>query len=283
MQKLFVEDNDALKIHFDEMSKIPLLTREEEPALIKKAHEGDKAARDKVISANMKFVAKIAMQYRNRGVEYEDLLSEGYLGLMRALDHFDENKGYHFISYAVWWIRQGMLKAISDYGRVIRLPANKEVELHKLNRTLQDVRHSGRKSREEELEGTAKTLGMSKEYVQDLINISREMISLDDSKGDGSDETLLNTTEDTRISPEKDAMDSCLNSEIKEMISSLDKKSSYVLDMRYGLSGQGERTLKDLGKKMNLSRERVRQIELGAIKKLRSSERCREVLMDYVA
>ena len=131
MANVSAKDLDVVRIHLNEITKIPLLTNDEETQLATKAAAGDKAARDKLLTSNMRFVIKIASQYLNKGLEYEDLISEGYLGLMKALDHFDVSKGYHFISYAVWWIRQSIMKAIVDFGRPIRLPVNKDAELTK--------------------------------------------------------------------------------------------------------------------------------------------------------
>lgn len=284
MAGLTANEDDSLKIHFNEVSKVPLLTREEEVSLAKRSREGDKSARDSLIKANMKFVAKIANQYKGCGVEYEDLLSEGYIGLMKAAEHFDEQKGYHFISYAVWWIRQRMLKFILDSSRMIRLPVNKEAEIRKLNAAMKEISLDDAKSEDEIVHAVAEKCGMEEARVSNLMNISKSVLSLDSCTGESGDRASEAADMSGEHSPEKSAMNAVLNSEIKDVISSLgDAKASYVLDMRYGLSGQGEWTLKDLSEKMNLSRERVRQIEQGALRKLRASNRCKDVLMDYVA
>ena len=152
MTSVSAKDLDVVRIHLNEIKKIPLLTNDEEIQLATRAAAGDKAARDKLLTSNMRFVIKIASQYLNKGLEYEDLISEGYLGLMKALDHFDVSKGYHFISYAVWWIRQSIMKAIVDFGRPIRLPVNKDAELTEIKRACHSVNPHGKKSEEEELE-----------------------------------------------------------------------------------------------------------------------------------
>lgn len=283
MTNVSAKDLDVVRIHLNEIKKIPLLTNDEETQLATRAAAGDKAARDKLLTSNMRFVIKIASQYLNKGLEYEDLISEGYLGLMKALDHFDVSKGYHFISYAVWWIRQSIMKAIVDFGRPIRLPVNKDAELTEIKRACHSVNPHGKKSEEEELEEVALKLGMTKHHIREMLNISQEMISLDSPISGDSDTALVDTVSAGTFTPEDAAIDASLKTEIDKAFVGLDKKSVEVLNMRYGLNGQGERTLKEVGEKMNLSRERVRQIEKHAIAKIRANKICDISLKDYVA
>lgn len=283
MTSVSAKDLDVVRIHLNEIKKIPLLTNDEETQLATRAAAGDKAARDKLLTSNMRFVIKIASQYLNKGLEYEDLISEGYLGLMKALDHFDVSKGYHFISYAVWWIRQSIMKAIVDFGRPIRLPVNKDAELTEIKRACHSVNPHGKKSEEEELEEVALKLGMTKHHIREMLNISQEMISLDSPISGDSDTALVDTVSAGTFTPEDAAIDASLKNEIDKAFVGLDKKSVEVLNMRYGLNGQGERTLKEVGEKMNLSRERVRQIEKHAIAKIRANKICDVSLKDYVA
>lgn len=283
MTSVSAKDLDVVRIHLNEIKKIPLLTNDEETQLATRAAAGDKAARDKLLTSNMRFVIKIASQYLNKGLEYEDLISEGYLGLMKALDHFDVSKGYHFISYAVWWIRQSIMKAIVDFGRPIRLPVNKDAELTEIKRACHSVNPHGKKSEEEELEEVALKLGMTKHHIREMLNISQEMISLDSPISGDSDTALVDTVSAGTFTPEDAAIDASLKTEIDKAFVGLDKKSVDVLNMRYGLNGQGERTLKEVGEKMNLSRERVRQIEKHAIAKIRANKICDISLKDYVA
>lgn len=283
MTSVSAKDLDVVRIHLNEIKKIPLLTNDEEIQLATRAAAGDKAARDKLLTSNMRFVIKIASQYLNKGLEYEDLISEGYLGLMKALDHFDVSKGYHFISYAVWWIRQSIMKAIVDFGRPIRLPVNKDAELTEIKRACHSVNPHGKKSEEEELEEVALKLGMTKHHIREMLNISQEMISLDSPISGDSDTALVDTVSAGTFTPEDTAIDASLKTEIDKAFVGLDKKSVEVLNMRYGLNGQGERTLKEVGEKMNLSRERVRQIEKHAIAKIRANKICDISLKDYVA
>ena len=283
MTSVSAKDLDVVRIHLNEIKKIPLLTNDEETQLATRAAAGDKAARDKLLTSNMRFFIKIASQYLNKGLEYEDLISEGYLGLMKALDHFDVSKGYHFISYAVWWIRQSIMKAIVDFGRPIRLPVNKDAELTEIKRACHSVNPHGKKSEEEELEEVALKLGMTKHHIREMLNISQEMISLDSPISGDSDTALVDTVSAGTFTPEDAAIDASLKTEIDKAFVGLDKKSVEVLNMRYGLNGQGERTLKEVGEKMNLSRERVRQIEKHAIAKIRANKICDISLKDYVA
>lgn len=283
MTSVSAKDLDVVRIHLNEIKKIPLLTNDEEIQLATRVAAGDKAARDKLLTSNMRFVIKIASQYLNKGLEYEDLISEGYLGLMKALDHFDVSKGYHFISYAVWWIRQSIMKAIVDFGRPIRLPVNKDAELTEIKRACHSVNPHGKKSEEEELEEVALKLGMTKHHIREMLNISQEMISLDSPISGDSDTALVDTVSAGTFTPEDAAIDASLKTEIDKAFVGLDKKSVEVLNMRYGLNGQGERTLKEVGEKMNLSRERVRQIEKHAIAKIRANKICDISLKDYVA
>ena len=283
MTSVSAKDLDVVRIHLNEIKKIPLLTNDEEIQLATRAAAGDKAARDKLLTSNMRFVIKIASQYLNKGLEYEDLISEGYLGLMKALDHFDVSKGYHFISYAVRWIRQSIMKAIVDFGRPIRLPVNKDAELTEIKRACHSVNPHGKKSEEEELEEVALKLGMTKHHIREMLNISQEMISLDSPISGDSDTALVDTVSAGTFTPEDAAIDASLKTEIDKAFVGLDKKSVEVLNMRYGLNGQGERTLKEVGEKMNLSRERVRQIEKHAIAKIRANKICDISLKDYVA
>ena len=283
MTSVSAKDLDVVRIHLNEIKKIPLLTNDEEIQLATRAAAGDKAARDKLLTSNMRFVIKIASQYLNKGLEYEDLISEGYLGLMKALDHFDVSKGYHFMSYAVWWIRQSIMKAIVDFGRPIRLPVNKDAELTEIKRACHSVNPHGKKSEEEELEEVALKLGMTKHHIREMLNISQEMISLDSPISGDSDTALVDTVSAGTFTPEDAAIDASLKTEIDKAFVGLDKKSVEVLNMRYGLNGQGERTLKEVGEKMNLSRERVRQIEKHAIAKIRANKICDISLKDYVA
>lgn len=274
--------DDVVRMHLNEVKRYPLLTPEQETIVAEKALKGDRKARELILTSNMRFVIKVAAAYRNRGLDFEDLISEGYIGLMKALDHFDVSKGYHFISYAVWWIRQSILKAILDTGRAIRLPVNKEAQLRDIKKTLHEVSSDERKSEEEELEQVASILGMTKFHVREMLNISREMKRLDTPLTSDSELTIMDTLVSEFKTPEENAVEQSMKDELNAQLLKMDSKSAQVIAMRYGLNGYGERTLKEVGERMNLSRERVRQIEKKALLTLRESNGIDSALHEYI-
>lgn len=266
-------DDNILSMYLKEINKIPLLTREEEIELATKAAQGDKAAKDKIVQANLRFVVNVAKKYQNHGLDLVDLISEGNIGLMTAIERFDVSKGYHFISYAVWWIRQAILKAICEKSRMIRLPLNRANELVQIEQARKSI--TADKSEEEEMTQVAEMLGMSNQLVRDLINISRDMVSLDAPMGNGDDSSvsLGDNTVDTRYqSPEDEAMESVMQDELENALATLSVKEAQILRYRFGLSGNKSMSLKEVGDKFNLTKERIRQIEKKAIRRLQTSD-----------
>ena len=276
-------NDDILSTYLKEISKIPLLTREEENELALKAKNGDKAAREKIASANLRFVVNIAKKYRHSGMDMTDLISEGNVGLMTAIDKFDASKGCHFISYAVWWIRQSILKAIYEKKDAIRLPLNRVNELVKIKKAKKAI--SSRKTEEEEIREIAASLNMESETVRDLLNISREMISLDATVQGGSNEESAfgDFIEETRYeSPEERSLKKAMKREVAGVLDTLNEKEANVLRMRYGLNGAKPMSLKEVGDACSLTKERIRQIEKNAIERVRVPASMRS-LQAYVA
>lgn len=285
MKDNFCKDLDVMKLHLNEINKIPLLSNEKEVELAKKAASGDKAARDLLVSSNMRFVVNVAKKYQNRGLDLEDLISEGYVGLLEAVTRFDVDRGYHFISYAVWWIRQSILKAVYEKGRAIRLPMNRTNEILQIEKARKAVSGSSKKTEAQELDEIASMLGMTKYHVREMLDISRDTLSLDaPSSYDDSGKMTLgdSVASDTRSDPSENAMDSSLRDSIFEVLGTLDSKSAQVLRMRFGLDSGECMSLKQVGDHFNLTKERIRQIEKTAIMRIRNSSR-KDKLVDYVA
>lgn len=264
-------DDNILSMYLKDINKIPLLSREEEIELATRAAQGDKVAKDKIVQANLRFVVNVAKKYQNHGIDLLDLISEGNIGLITAIDRFDVTKGYHFISYAVWWIRQSILKAICEKSRMIRLPLNRANELVQIEQARKAV--AGGKGEEEEMTQVAQLLGMTSQHVRELVNISRDMVSLDTPIGtsEESSVTIGDNTEDFRYqSPEEAAMESVMQDELEDVLSSLTQKEAQVLRYRFGLNGNKSMSLKEVGDKFNLTKERIRQIEKKAIRRLQT-------------
>ncbi|MEJ5188209.1 RNA polymerase sigma factor RpoD/SigA [Treponema sp. J25] len=276
-----LSDENVLSIYLKEINKIPLLTREEEDAIARAAALGDKAARDKLAAANLRFVVNVAKKYQNQGIPLSDLISEGNIGLLHAIERYDVNKGYHFISYAVWWIRQAILKAICEKSRMIRLPlnrANELVQIEKARRTMEG------NSSDEEIQEIARILDMDASHVADLINISREMVSLESPVYTDKDASSIGDfLEDTTYkAPEEQAIENALKEDIDAVLATLTQKEAEVIRYRFGLNGYAPMSLKEIGDRFNLTKERIRQIEKKALKRLQHPSR-RQYLESYVA
>jgi len=265
------QDN-ILAIYLKDINKIQLMTREEERYHAIQASQGNPESKEKLINANLRFVVNVAKQYQNQGLPIEDLISEGNIGLIYAIEKFDVTKGYHFISYAVWWIRQRMLKAISEKSRMIRLPMNRIYEISKIEKVkdeLQNVTYLSSK-----INGIATQLKMDKELVAELLNISREMLSLDTPVFIESDSSSLKdfVEDKTYKSPGDAVMDSCLREEINRILNTLSQKEVRILEYRFGLNGKMPSSLREIGNIFNLTKERIRQIEKRAIERLKKDE-----------
>lgn len=276
-------EDSVLNLYLKEINKIPLLSREEENDLAFKAKAGDKAAKDKIVKANLRFVVNVAKKYQNHGLDLTDLISEGNIGLLAAIDHFDVEKGYHFISYAVWWIRQSILKAVCEKSRAIRLPLNRANELVQIEKTRKTLAH--KRDSEEEFREIGQMLGMDASHVRDLINLSREMVSLDAHiAGDASGKnTIGDFVEDTyNEAPDERAIKNSMKDDIDDVLNTLKPKEAKVLRLRYGLGGGKPMSLKEVGDVCNLTKERIRQIEKRALVRMQNPSRMSR-LKAYVA
>lgn len=278
-----INDENVLTMYLKEINRIPLLSREEENDLAVKAAKGDKAAKDKIVNANLRFVVNVAKKYQNHGLDLVDLVSEGNIGLITAIDRFDVTKGFHFISYAVWWIRQSILKAICEKSRAIRLPLNRANELVQIERTRKAV--SGNKTEEQEINEIASSLGMGACHVREMLSISREMVSLDAQVKSSADETstIGDFIEDSRYkNPDDEVIIGSMKSDINQMLDTLKPNEAKVLRLRYGLGGGAPMSLKEVGDVCNLTKERIRQIEKHALVRMQHPSRIRR-LESYVA
>ena len=279
-------DENVLATYLKEINKIPLLSNEEEVELAEKAAAGDKLAKNKIINANLRFVVTIAKKYQKKGLDIEDLISEGNIGLINAIEKFDVSKGYRFISYAVWWIRQSILKAICEKSRPIRLPLNRANELVRIEHAKKELYSTGLSLNEEdEIAEVANMLNMDSTHVREMINISKEMASLDSEiyGKDNSYITMGEMLEDTRYAaPDTKLIEEDMNRELNDVIDTLKPNEAQVLRMRYGLDGQKPMSLKEVGEAFDLTKERIRQIEKIAIKRMRCPVRARR-LSSYVA
>ncbi|MDR1838060.1 MAG: RNA polymerase sigma factor RpoD/SigA [Treponema sp.] len=273
-------DDNNFSIYLRDIRKIPLLSREEEEKAAIEAAAGNKAARDKLVNSNLRFVINIAKRYQGLGLSLEDLISEGNTGLLTAVDRFDVNKGCHFISYAVWWIRQAIMSALCEQSKTIRLPTNRAAELIKIEKARKLLRCQN--SAEEEIREIAKLLDMDKEHVTDLLNISREMISLDNPVSKDKDAFLKDFIEDNQYAaPDTIAEQNFLKADIENVLETLNRHEADIIRCHYGL-GQRAMSLKEIGARYSLSKERIRQIEEKAIFRLKNPKR-RERLQAYVA
>lgn len=263
--------DDSVRLYLREIGKIPLLNSEEELELAKKVVEGDKKAKDKMAEANMRLVVSIAKRYSGRGLDLLDLIQEGNTGLLRAVEKFDPDKGFKFSTYATWWIRQAITRAIADQARTIRIPVHMVETINKLLRTQR--RMTQELNREPTIEELAKELEMEPEKVEYVIKIKQDITSLDAGVGrdEGEDDSVLGDfieDEDT-ASPEESATSQLLKEQVQAVLSSLSEREQKIIKMRFGLENGKSHTLEEVGQEFAVTRERIRQIEAKALAKLR--------------
>lgn len=266
-------EENVLSLYLKEINRIPLLSREEEGNIARSAAKGDIVAKDKLIRANLRFVVNVAKKYQNQGLPLADLISEGNIGLMNAIERFDVDKGYHFISYAVWWIRQAILKAICEKSRMIRLPLNRANELVQIEKVKKDLQ--GEQFAESEMDMIARKLDIDRSHVAELVSISRELISLDTPVYSEKDSSLLGDfveDKDQQL-PDDMMIENSLREDINGILKTLTQKEAEIIQYRFGLNGHRPMSLKEIGSIYKLTKERIRQIEKKAIKRLQHPSR----------
>ncbi|MFZ2636823.1 MAG: RNA polymerase sigma factor RpoD/SigA [Rectinemataceae bacterium] len=261
-------DNNILSTYLREINRIPLLTRDQENDFARKAATGDKHAKDMLVKSNLRFVVNVAKKYQNQGLPLSDLISEGNIGLINAIDRYDVDKGYHFISYAVWWIRQSILKAVCEKSRMIRLPLNRANELVQIEKARKML--EGAYTEDEEIKEIARFLDMDPEHVADLVAVSRDLVSLEAPVFNERNASVLGDfiESDAYESPEAYVMKVNLKDDINAVLSTLSAKEREVIEYRFGLNGNRAMSLKEIGDRFHLTKERIRQIEKNALKRL---------------
>lgn len=273
MKKRHSENNDEniLAVYLKEINKIPLLSHEEEQKYAELAAKGDKKAKEILIKSNLRFVVNVAKKYQNKGLPITDLINEGNIGLINAIEKYDVSRGYHFISYAVWWIRQSILVAIGEKSKMIRLPLNRFGELVQIEKARKEIYEiTGEEPTAEEV---ACMLNLDKGLVENLLAVSREYVSLDTPLNPGARDASVvgDFVEDKNYKlPEEVLVNESLKEEIEKLLMNLPEKEAAVLRRRYGLSGETPMSLKEIGEVYNLTKERIRQIEKKAILHLKN-------------
>ncbi|MCS7053254.1 MAG: RNA polymerase sigma factor RpoD/SigA [Ignavibacterium sp.] len=263
-------EDASLDKYLNDISKEPLLTPEEEVELAKKAQTGDIKAKERLILSNLRFVVSVAKQYQNQGLSLNDLINEGNLGLIKAVKRYDVTKGFKFISYAVWWIRQSILQALAENSRIIRLPSNKLVTINKIKTAISNLEQEF--EREPTPEELASVLELNIDEIKETFRFNQRKISIDEpiNNDDGSFSDLLSNQDSP--SPDDNLMNESLKKEISSAIKTLSLREQEVIKLCYGIDCDQPHTLEEIGLKFNLTRERVRQIKEKALRKLRRSK-----------
>jgi RNA polymerase primary sigma factor len=267
--------NRSLDVYLHEINRTPLLSREQEQQLARRIRKGDKSALDQLVKANLRFVVSIAKQYSNQGLPLEDLINDGNLGLIKAAHRFDEKRGYKFISYAVWWIRQAMLQSLAEHSRIVRLPLNRAGTLYRIGKASRQLdQELGRAPSAKEI---AKRLKLSEEEVEDTMHIANTHVSLDDPYSSDQDDTSLvdYLQDDNAPMPDEETYERALSDDMEKALGTLSERERLILSMYFGINGEEPLTLEEIGKELGLTRERIRQIKEKAIIRLRHSSRAK--------
>ncbi|GAA5027482.1 RNA polymerase sigma factor RpoD/SigA [Marivirga sp. S37H4] len=265
-------ESQSLDKYLQEIGKVDLLTPDEEVDLAVRIKQGDQLALEKLTKANLRFVVSVAKQYQNQGLSLGDLINEGNLGLIKAAQRFDETRGFKFISYAVWWIRQSILQALAEQSRIVRLPLNRVGSLNKISKTFSALEQKF--EREPSPDELAEVLEVTANEVVDTMKISGRHVSMDAPFVQGEENSLLDVLEnDGEESPDDELMNDSLRREVQRALSTLTQREADVITLYFGLNGEHSMTLEEIGEKFNLTRERVRQIKEKAIRRLRHTSR----------
>jgi RNA polymerase primary sigma factor len=274
-------ESQSLEKYLQEIGKVDLLSPEEEVELAKRIKEGDPKALERLTKANLRFVVSVAKQYQNQGLSLSDLINEGNLGLIKAAQRFDETRGFKFISYAVWWIRQSILQSLAEQSRIVRLPLNKVGSLNKINRAFSELEQ--RYEREPSPEELAEALDLGDEEVRVTMSVAARHVSVDAPFQEGEDNSLLDVLEGDAGggTDDKLAYGHSLKVEVERSLSTLTERQQDVLRLYFGIGREHCMSLEDIGERFSLTRERVRQIKDKAINKLRANSRSR-LLKDYL-
>ncbi len=273
-------ETPSLDKYLHEIGKVKLLTAEEEVKLAKRIKEGDNVALERLINANLRFVVSVSKQYQNQGLSLPDLINEGNLGLIKAAQRFDETRGFKFISYAVWWIRQSILQALAEQARIVRLPLNKIGSMNKVNNTFAILEQEYQ--REPTTEEIAQTLDLTPKEVKESLKAMSKHISMDAPLRKDEDNNLYDTLlAADSISPDNTLLNDSLKKEIERSLSTLSAREADIIKLYYGLNGEPPYSLEEIGNLFNLTRERVRQIKEKAIKRLKHTYRSK-ILRSYL-
>ena len=268
--------DDPVRLYLKEIGKVPLLTTEREKSLAERMMAGDETAKTELVEANLRLVVSIAKRYVGRGMFFLDLIQEGNLGLMKAVDKFDYTKGYKFSTYATWWIRQAITRAIADQARTIRIPVHMVETIHKVSRySRQMLQELGREATAEEI---GEKMGMSAEKVREIMKIAQDPVSLETPIGEEEDSHLGDfIPDDDTPSPAEATSTNILREELEKQLHTLTPREEHVIKLRFGLYDGRTRTLEEVGKEFDITRERIRQIEAKALRKLRHPSRARHL------
>jgi len=265
-------ESQSLDKYLQEIGKVDLITADEEVELAKRIREGDQVALEKLTKANLRFVVSVAKQYQNNSMSLGDLINEGNVGLIKAATKFDETRGFKFISYAVWWIRQSIIQALAEQSRIVRLPLNRVSSLNKISKTFSELEQKFQ--REPSAEELAEVLNIATEEVDNNLKISGRQVSVDAPFAAGEGNNLLDVLENNFLeTPDSELMVDSLRREVQRALSTLTQREAEVITYYFGLNGEHAMTLEEIGDRFNLTRERVRQIKEKATRRLRHSTR----------